>query len=316
MDLLSTVLAELRLQGSVIGDFSLAGGWGIGHPQIPGICLHLIVDGACQVVTSDGTGQPLGAGDVVIFPRGDAHSLVTDPTQRVKPVSDILRLDGHSIWVPRKRYQRAVHRYVEGSGGPRTHVIDVIFGFHDSAHHPLLAALPETIVLRKGIADLGCWIEVVTDFVNRESGSPGLGHAAATGLIADLLFVQAVRAFLAIPHDQPPGWIQAMTNRQAARALVAIHGHPATTWTVASLARACHMSRAKFARDFMRLLGKGPIGYLTDWRMHLAACDLAAGVSVAVAAERVGYGSGTAFARAFERNYHASPARYRQAIRS
>lgn len=316
MDLLSTVLAEMRLQGGVIGDFNLGGGWGIGHPQIPGICLHLIVDGICKVVTSDDRAQDLGAGDIVIFPHGGAHDLVTDRRQSVRPVSDILRLDGHSIWIPEGRYKRTVHRYIEADCGPKTRIVDIVFGFHDSAHHPLLTALPDMIVLRRGVADLGRWVEAVTDFIGRESEAAGLGHAAATGLIADLLFVQAVRAFLAVPQDHPPGWIQAMTNKPVAKALGVIHGSPAVTWTVASLARTCHMSRAKFARDFMKLLGKGPISYLTDWRMHLAARDLAAGVSVTVAAERAGYASSTTFTRAFERNYHVSPGRYRHTIRT
>ena len=316
MDPLSSVLAKLRMQSSVIGDFSLAGDWGISHPQIPGVCMHLIINGCFKVAMPGHPNHELGAGDVVIFPRGNAHSMVTDRAHSVRPVVDILRLDGHSVWVPDGRYERAVHRYVEASDGPKAHVVDVIFGFHDSAHHPLLMALPDIIVMPRETADLGFWIEAITAFISQENECGGFGQAAATGLVADLLFVQAMRAFVAFLADRSSGWIHAITHHQTARALDAIHSQPAAPWTVASLARLCHMSRAKFARDFMQSVGQGPIAYLTDWRMHLAACDLASGIAVAVAASRSGYASDTAFTRAFRRNYDVSPARYREAVRT
>ena len=315
MDLLSTMLSALRVHGSLIGDFSLAGEWNIGHPQISGVCLHLIVDGVCKVITSGGMVHDLGAGDVVVFPHGNAHNLATDQAEPVTPVLDVLRRDGHSIWIPERRYERTIHRYVDGGGGAKAHVVDVIFGLHDARNHPLMAALPDILVARREALGLGQWIGAITDFIKRESDKAGPGHAAMTGLIADLLFVEVVRAFLAPPRDQPDGRSQAMSHQRAAKALGAIHGNPSAAWTVSSLAKICCMSRASFARDFTRSLGRGPIAYLTDWRMHLAACDLAAGVSVAIVAGRIGYASGGAFTRAFKRNYKVSPARYRQDAR-
>ncbi len=60
------------------------------------------------------------------------------------------------------------------------------------------------------------------------------------------------------------------------------------------------------------MLGRSPIRYLTDWRMHLAE-DLLATTehSVASVARRVGYESEEAFSRAFKRAHAVSPGAWR-----
>ena len=62
------------------------------------------------------------------------------------------------------------------------------------------------------------------------------------------------------------------------------------------------------------MLGRPPIRYLTDWRMHLAE-DLLTTTdqSVAAVARRVGYDSEEAFSRAFKRSHGHSPGAWRQA---
>ena len=62
------------------------------------------------------------------------------------------------------------------------------------------------------------------------------------------------------------------------------------------------MSRTVFAERFVALLGRTPMQYLAEWRMHLADEMLRArGSSVAQVAERVGYQTEAAFRRAFRR---------------
>ena len=63
---------------------------------------------------------------------------------------------------------------------------------------------------------------------------------------------------------------------------------------------------------FRQVLGRSPIRYLTEWRMHVAA-DLLASTDLGVAqvARRVGYESEEAFSRAFKRNVGRSPSSWR-----
>jgi AraC-like DNA-binding protein len=73
------------------------------------------------------------------------------------------------------------------------------------------------------------------------------------------------------------------------------------------------MSRSAFAARFGALVGEPPLGYLTRWRMHLAADTLRGGdATVAAIARRVGYGSEGAFSKAFKQRYGISPGAYRR----
>jgi transcriptional regulator GlxA family with amidase domain len=60
------------------------------------------------------------------------------------------------------------------------------------------------------------------------------------------------------------------------------------------------------------VIGRSPIRYLTEWRMHLAEELLATtDVGVAAIARRVGYDSEEAFSRAFNRARGLSPTHWR-----
>src|SRR5207253_994595 len=70
---------------------------------------------------------------------------------------------------------------------------------------------------------------------------------------------------------QAPSWLLALRDPALARVLAALHDRPAERWTVASLAREVHISRATLARRFAEAVGEPPLTYLARWRMHLAA---------------------------------------------
>ena len=62
------------------------------------------------------------------------------------------------------------------------------------------------------------------------------------------------------------------------------------------------MSRSAFAARFTELVGEPAMSYVTRWRMHLAAVALRdEDATVAALADRFGYRSEAAFARAFKR---------------
>lgn len=84
---------------------------------------------------------------------------------------------------------------------------------------------------------------------------------------------------------------------------------PAAPWTVAKLAAGAGLSRAAFARRFSALIGQPPLGYLTWWRLTMAARLLrATQAPLRSIAAQVGY---TAFANAFKRTHGLAPGAYR-----
>ena len=99
-------------------------------------------------------------------------------------------------------------------------------------------------------------------------------------------------------------------------ALAALHGAPARRWSIDQLARAAATSRSRLDSRFREVLGRSPIRYLTEWRLHLAQELLATtDLSVAAVARRVGYDAEEAFSRAFSRAYREPPGAWRSSHR-
>ena len=74
-----------------------------------------------------------------------------------------------------------------------------------------------------------------------------------------------------------------------------------------TLAAQAGMSRARFAAAFKDAVGVTPGDYLADWRMNVSCTLLKQGRPVAVVADRVGYGSPNALARAFRVRMGCAP---------
>ena len=87
-----------------------------------------------------------------------------------------------------------------------------------------------------------------------------------------------------------------------------MHRDPARAWTVAALADELAMSRSAFSARFTELVHEPAMQYVTRWRMNLALDALRQeGATVAQLADRLGYRSEAAFARAFKRVNGVSP---------
>jgi transcriptional regulator GlxA family with amidase domain len=113
------------------------------------------------------------------------------------------------------------------------------------------------------------------------------------------------------------GWLAAARDPVVGRVLELIHREPQSAWSAAALAKSAGSSRSVVTERFKRLLGEGPIAYLSRWRLHQAARLLETTQdSVLQLAGDVGYESEAAFNRAFKREFGAPPARYRKQTRT
>jgi AraC-like DNA-binding protein len=129
-----------------------------------------------------------------------------------------------------------------------------------------------------------------------------------------VLFVQAVRHHLAELPAGAGGWLGALREPPLARAVGLMHRHPERAWTVAALAREAGLSRSQFAERFAAVMGRPPLTYLAEWRLHVGRALLRGGAHrVGEVARRVGYGSEAAFATAFRRAAGVPPGAYRRA---
>jgi AraC-like DNA-binding protein len=135
--------------------------------------------------------------------------------------------------------------------------------------------------------------------------------------LADIVITRVIRAWAESQAEGTRGWLGAIKDPQIGIALAAIHRDPGRAWSVESLADVSKVSRSVFAERFNAVVGMPPARYLARWRVHVASGWLRSDrVTVAEAADRLGYDSEAAFSRAFKRISGVAPSTLRGATRS
>jgi AraC-like DNA-binding protein len=167
----------------------------------------------------------------------------------------------------------------------------------------VFAALPHVLTfdVRNDPEVAAAFRSLVAEHRHPRPGSAFLGTA-----LANQCLVTVFRAVCDHPECSVP-WLEALEDPQLAPALEVILEDPGQPHTVASLAAACHLSRAAFTRRFTTATGESPMAYLRRVRMREAARLLAAHRPVAGVAHEVGYASRSRFGDAFRREYGSSP---------
>ena len=144
-----------------------------------------------------------------------------------------------------------------------------------------------------------------------EMAEQGPGSEVGASRLAEVLFIQVLRAHIASGPERNKGWPRAIFDPQVGSALSAIHDRVNTPWTVESLAEAAGMSRSAFAARVKELLGQTPLEYVTEWRMQKAMQYLEQRDKKLIEVARsVGYESDAAFSKAFKRVVGANPGEF------
>ncbi len=306
MDVLTDVLRTLRLKGTVYFQADFRSPWGMDIKGGAVANFHIVTRGECWFRRAgDAAPTRLGPGDVVVFPHGDRHALLAEPDGEALPAQEVL-----SALAPT---ETGCPSY--GGAGPETTLICGHFECDRDGRHPLLGALPPTILIRAGGGPDPEWIRIATQLAVAESNRPKLGGEAVVDRIAEALLIQVIRAH-ADALDDAQGFLAAISDPVINRGLSLIHERPEHPWSSEELAHQAGASRTVFADRFRDKMGTSPIQYLTHWRMHKARELLRSGdFSVAQIAERVGYQSEWAFAKAFKRVFQAGPGAIRRAAK-
>jgi len=161
-------------------------------------------------------------------------------------------------------------------------------------------------------------LQASLQLLSMETAQQRLGSGLIVSRLADIIFMQAVRAHIeTLDPEADHGWLAALADRRLGAALNLLHKNVAANWTVEALAAAAGMSRSAFALRFKEKVGQSPLDYLTRWRMfragHLLRNSDKALVEIAGS---VGYDSEAAFNKAFKRTTGSAPGAYRRSMRS
>jgi AraC-like DNA-binding protein len=300
-DLFTDLLGSIRLRGAAFFPMELDAPWGFSL-SAKGAAFHIIARSTCWLEVA-GIAEPvqLSEGDHVMLPRRDAHVIRDALTTQV---ADIVDCDGPNA---RKAFRAA------GSGRTSGWICGCL-RFANDATDPLLAILPPLLHFKQHTAGPAPWLQATVVKILEELDGDRPGAGAVVTRLAEIMFVQAVRAFFEQNADRvPSGWLAAVRDKHIGRALALMHAEAEGPWTISSLADRVALSRSVFAAKFSELVGEPPLRYLTRLRLNSAALRLRStedGLKTIAAA--AGYDSVAAFAKAFKRHIGITPGQYRK----
>ena len=336
MDVLSDVLRVVRLSGAVFFTADFSSPWSIESP-IPDrlasavmpeaeciVLFHILVEGECEVVCAGHAATTMNSGDVIVFPRGDQHTMRSHGAGTPSPLTSIFSPGRHDE-PPQLSY----------GGGGRTSRFVCGYLNCDQRFSPLVEALP-TMLLVRSLDDYaaieaidaidaqrigpsvvpqasGTWLGTTLKFTINEARSARPGNSAMLGRLTELMFVEILREYMQRLPTSEGGWLAGLNDPYVGKALRLLHANPARNWTVDDLAREVAVSRSVLAQRFTELVGEAPMKYLAGWRMQLAKQMMREGTrNIQDVATRVGYDSEAAFNRAFKRATGSPPAAWRK----
>lgn len=315
MDALDEILKAVRISGTFFVSGRFTAPWCYQSPcaRIAApflepkaenvIIFHLITEGECIVEMAGQEPFRAKAGEVVIFPKGDAHRMASSAGLTPARSSNLSRLLAHRPC-----------RLAYGGGGARTRLVCGYLACDAGLARLLLSGLPSAVKLDIRATPAGAWLESSIEYALSEAKSRRPGGSSVMARLAEVLFIEILRQYACSSHTRI-GWLAGLSDRTVGKALNALHGDPSRDWTLDEIARSIGSSRTVVADRFQKIMGISPMLYLTQWRMLIAANMLRrSSASLTSIAEEVGYQNDTSFSRAFRREYGVPPAAWRRAV--
>jgi AraC-like DNA-binding protein len=318
MDALSEALTSVRMTGAIFYHAECTSPWGfqvphvrdVAHVLAPGterlVAYHLVTEGKAIVGFAEEL-VPVSAGDVLIIPHGDAHTVSNgSPSTFVDSGASLGRYLAGDLTTMRL-----------GGGGETTRFVCGYFGCERHADRLFLAGLPLMIKINIRGDAAGEWMENTIRHLVSEAGCGRPGQSVLLSKMAEALFIETLRRHMEQLPAEQTGWLAGARDAVAGSALALMHRKPFHPWTAAGLAEEAGTSRSVLAERFDFYLGESPIAYLARWRLQLAARLLQTTRMTALqVALEVGYDSEAAFNRAFKREFGIPPGHFRKASRS
>lgn len=315
MEPFADILRAMRVTGGIFLDAEFTAPWCISamvgpedcapYAAVPAslVAFHYVSAGRLWAGLEGQAAVAVEQGEIVVFPRNDWHLLGSD--LGVEPVrADELIQPGAN---------GGLARILHGGGGAATHIVCGFLGTI-RRNDPVLVMLPRILKLRVEDAASAAWIESSFRFAAGEMAAGPPRSPETLARLAELLFAEAVRRYLAELPPESGGWMACVRDPKIATALGLLHGQLRRAWTVDELAREVAMSRSAFSDRFSRVMGDSPMRYLARQRLLAAAQRLQeTGDPIARIAFDAGYESEAAFTRAFRRVYRLPPAAWRKA---
>jgi AraC-like DNA-binding protein len=304
VDPLGETLHFLRMSGLFYGRSEFTAPWGLALPAFEAsMMFHVVTAGQCWLDVDGAEPCLLRPGALALVPHGEGHRLLSEPGVAAANLFDL----------PREQVSDRYEIIRHGGGGAASTVICGVVRFDHAAAHRLTELLPRVITVDAWSSPEMEWIQSTLHYMAAESREIRPGGDTVITRLADILVIQAIRAWIARDPAAQHGWLGALRDKQIGRALALVHRDPGGGWTLASLAARVGMSRSAFAARFTELVGEPAMHYVARWKMHAAQMWLTEGdAPLSELASRLGYESEAAFSRAFKRFIGVAPGAVRR----
>jgi AraC-like DNA-binding protein len=302
MDPLSDVLSLVKIQNHWSERFQWGEEWCLDFALHEGVRIYAVLSGEC-CLSVEGVRKPVKgkAGDCLLLPTGRPFRVGSNLKLPALDADRLALGEGSGVLIERYAGNAflGLGSYFSLSG----------------EHASLLTSLLPPILHIQSETDKAV-LRWTLDRLAEELREPQPGGSLVVQQLSTMLVVQALRVHLDEDANGGVGWLFALRDQRMRLALAAMHADPGKAWTVQSLGEHAGMSRTSFAIRFKETVGKGPLEYLTEWRMMLASDRLAKSFDpISMIAGSVGYESESAFSTAFKRVMKSSPRQYSRAAR-
>jgi AraC-like DNA-binding protein len=319
MDALSEALNAVRMTGAIFANAICTAPWGFAVPAIDAlervvqmlargtervVGYHLVTEGTALIRIPGRDDVSLAAGDIVIIPHGEAHTISNGTPPALSQPDTLGRWLAGDLSPLR----------IDG-GGETSRFVCGYFGCERHAARLFLAGLPSIITINVRNEPAVAWLESTMRLLLDEATSGRPGRAALLAKMAEAIFIATLRRYMELLPPEARGWLAGARDPIVGHALALLHRQPDSPWTVAKLAGAVGSSPSLVAHRFTQYLGEPPLTYLARWRLQLAARLLqTTHKTILNVALDVGYESEAAFNRAFKREFGLPPAQYRHRL--
>lgn len=290
-DPLTEVVTLLRPTAPFAKMATAAGTWIARRSETGRPFFCAIVAGTARLTVEGHDPVVLEQGDFVLVPAAFDFTMSSlDPPAHGEETAYVFRPDGEI-------------RHGDPNASPDVRMLIGYCVFASPDAGLLVSLLPQLVQVRGEPT-----LSTLVSLIHAEFRALRPGRDVVLARLLDVLLIEALRS--APRSAASSGLVRGLADDRLAAAMRRMHEQPGAPWTVAELAREAAMSRSAFFTRFSRLVGVTPMEYLLGWRMALAKCLLRDGVTVGDVAERVGYGSASAFSVAFTRNVGCPPAHF------
>src|SRR3984957_15628155 len=197
MDALSETLRVVRLVGAIFINARFSAPWCYQSPRADTaapllepsaervVIFHLITEGECYVEIGAEPPVRLTAGEVVIFSKGPARRMGSQPGL---PAATGARLDQVLARRPRQ--------LVYGGGGAPTRLVCGYLACDARLAAMLLAGVPALLRVNVRGSNAGIWLEASVRYALAEARSPRPGGAGVLAKLAEVLFIEVLRLYM------------------------------------------------------------------------------------------------------------------------